>query len=156
MVTGAQDALWGWVRSLASPSTIEMWLGHLGELIGADAVAGAATPADPARLCLTPGPTELCLTVAVDSSGPAPVLVLGAALRADAPASFTPGGTAELTATLARITLGPSPVADLAPGLEASVTIGERGGTAFVVDTDVPGIGPTRVDDGARRAGRRR
>ena len=151
VVTGAQDALWGWVRSLASPSTIETWLGHLGELIGADPVAGAATPADPARLCVTPGQTELCLTVAVDSSGPAPVLVLGAALRADAPASFTAGGTAELTATLARITLGPSPVADLAPGLEASVTIGERGGTAFVVDTDVPGIGPTRVD--AVRAG---
>lgn len=147
------DALWGWVRSLAAPATATAWWRHLGTLVGAGAVTGTGTPTDPAHLCVTVAPAVVCLTLAVDMTGPAPVLVPGLSISVDAPVGFAPGGTADVVATLARITVGTQPRAELAPSLTATVTLGDPVAAGHLVEVDTPGVGPTRID--AVRAGLR-
>ena len=144
--------LWDWVRSVATtPAALRAWLGHLGDLVGADPVSGVGPPADPVTACVPVGPVEVCLTLAVDTSAPNPVLVPGVRIAVQAPASFAPGGRATVTATVARVTFGPSPTVELAPELDATVTLGDPSGSARLVDTSIAGIGTVRVR--AARAG---
>ena len=139
LVAQGRAALWTWVRSLATtPGGLAAWLTEAATLLGLDPPAGTGTTADPWRACHTSGDVHVCLGLAVDRSGAAPVVVPTVSVRTEQTIGGRPV-VATVDATPVRVVLGAQPEVLTTPVVEGTATIGQLTGTTHLLNTTVDG-----------------